>query len=199
MANGIRSGRACQDATLPNHVGHNRSASLVDLDFIADGSLSESHAEDLLKSFRQDFIVHFPFLTISQQEDLPAMRRERPMLLQSLLAVGVVHDIALQRKLGAEVAEMISGSIRDRSVFSLDLLQAVLVHAAWYQFFFHPFNQQFGLMVQYCIFLSYELGLDRTSKKSMMMMVYNDEITRPDSKAVEGHRALLGTYYLSST
>ena len=170
------------------------------IDLIDAGIISVALAERLLIDFTRLFNVHFPFVTIKPNETLASLRRDRPLLLQSLLSASLTEDATLQKRAGAEVSRSIQTAMMSRSNYTIDLLQAIMVHAAWYQYFFHPATQQFSQMIYYCITLIHELGIDRNPhKKKDALVVYTEQSAPAPAQQSEAYRSLLGTYRLASS
>lgn len=170
------------------------------IDLIDAGIVPVALAERLLTDFTRLFILHFPFLTIYPNENLATLRRDRPFLLQSLLSASLTEDATLQKRAGAEVSRSIQIAMMSRSNYTIDLLQAIMVHAAWYQYFFHPATQQFSQMIYYCVTLIHELGIDRNPhKKKDALVVYTEESAPAPAQQSEAYRSLLGTYRLASS
>ena len=168
-------------------------------DLIESGLVSVALAEELFAFYCNSLVIQFPYVTFLPTENLATMRSSRPLLLLSILAVGLARDIPRLERAGDEVAEMIHSKMRHRSNFSLDLLQAIMVHTAWHQFFFDVSTQQYFLMTQYCITLVHELGLDRTQGSQAYSLMVFPKDTRPHHpRQSEAYRALLGTFCLVS-
>jgi hypothetical protein len=170
------------------------------LDLIAAGFISLKRAADLFAVYRQDLMLEFPFVTFSPSENVATLRKERPLLLQSILAVSLFRDSPLQRKVGNEVLRMIRLKMELKSNYSLDLLQAILVYVAWYQYFINVASHQYYLTIQYCMNLVYELGLERNpNEKRKNLAVQGGWFNTEQCSQSERNRALLGTFYVASS
>lgn len=75
---------------------------------------------------------YFPFVLIPPNESLDTLRRERPFLLLSVLAMSAIQSpTKLQRVLDFELRESLSRRTIVNGEISLDLLQGILVYIAW--------------------------------------------------------------------
>ena len=152
-------------------------------DAIGRGLVSFEETEAILVSFRDLFSTQFPFVVVSPEKSIQELRRESPFLLHAMVAVGVYTNPQLQRQLGEEIRQQLGTRLVIGAEKSLDLLQGLLVYAAWYHYFLDRERPQIFLVVQLCINLVHELHLDKRHKAASL-----------DEK-----RALLGVFYLSST
>lgn len=80
------------------------------------------------------------------------------------MAVSAFDNSPLQRLLGKELQKQIAIRIILRDEKNLDLLQGLLVHIAYYHYFFTRENQQMYLMVQLALTLVHELGLHHSAR-----------------------------------
>jgi hypothetical protein len=184
----------------PNRAPDPVGTSYECINLIAIGLIPAPKAEQLVAFYTRELMLQFPFITFLPTETISTIQRDRPLLLQSILAVTSNEDASMQKKIGNEVVKTIHMRMSSRSNYSLDLLQAVMVCAAWYQFFFDPATQQFSTMIYYCIILVNELGLDRgLNRKTESLMLYNGQADSRQARLSEAYRALLGTYYLSTS
>jgi hypothetical protein len=168
------------------------------LDIIDRGFVSLHDAKALLEVFRNSFCPHFPFVVLGANATVESLRRESPFLLLSIMAVTMSSDSPLQRCLGYEIKKIITARMILRCEKSMDLLQGLLVHGAWYHYFFLPNKQQMFLMLQLCVTLLYELGLDKHPKDKKLKFMSEaglDQGTESVRTPAE-KRALLGTYSL---
>lgn len=75
---------------------------------------------------------YYPFVLISPHESLDTLRRERPFLLLSVLAMSAIQSpTKLQRALDLELRESLSRKTIVNGEKSLDILQGILVYIAW--------------------------------------------------------------------
>jgi hypothetical protein len=75
--------------------------------------------------------LQFPFVVIAPDATSESLRRERPMLWRSIVVAASYHNPRRQIALGWKLMEEFSTRILLKAEKSLDLLQALLVHAAW--------------------------------------------------------------------
>lgn len=94
--------------------------------------ISRAYAERLLLRFTTAMIHHFPFVVLPADVSLDVLQQERPILLLSILAAASYDEIALQRRLGREFKQSITYIMLYGAAMTLETLQALLVHLAWY-------------------------------------------------------------------
>jgi hypothetical protein len=101
-------------------------------DHVVPRLVSTSSAERLLLRFTTAMTPHFPFVVLPLNASLDTLQQERPLLLLAILAAAAYDDIALQRRLGKEITQTITYIMLHGTAMSLEILQALLVHLAWY-------------------------------------------------------------------
>lgn len=183
-------------------VAHTPASNHIFTDFIDSGYLTLEEAEHLFRAYQRDFMSEFPFVTVLPTESFLKARRDRPILLEAILAVALVHDPSTQRKLGRHFSHEVHTRMMSQANYPLDLLQVLLVFIAFYQYFFHPTTQEYFMLVNFCITLVHEIGLDGNLNDAREnMIIHRDECTTSKfpARRAEAHRALLGTFYLSSS
>jgi hypothetical protein len=165
--------------------------------------LSANAASELLNLYRKDFIIQFPFVTVFPQDTVASLESERPIVLRSILAVACCHNLRLQQALGKDLQRFFESSMTKREMYTIDLLQALMIYSAWYNFFFRPQTQIYHLYIQFCMNLVHELGLDKHPVERSRNVFRNDfqcmDLPPPSPRTNEERRALLGTYYLAAT
>lgn len=145
---------------------------------------------------------HFPFVIIPPEVDIAVLRQQSPFLLLCIVTASLGHDPTLQSKLEAIIREETATRLIARIERNMDLLQGLLVHAAWYHFHCRTYHTHMYMLLQMTINIAVDLGLDRG--KSFRLQAIPVEGTEPDhiqgfsSQAASGQRALLGCYYLCS-
>lgn len=111
-------------ATVPRKSNH----SLTDV--IANGTIPFEEAEYYVQDFK-DYASQFPFVIILPHENLDSIRRERPFVLLSILAVTSQFKQKLQSAIEKELREFFAKKVIVEGVKSLDLLQGLLLYLAW--------------------------------------------------------------------
>ncbi|CAG9951777.1 unnamed protein product [Clonostachys rosea f. rosea IK726] len=170
-------------------------------DVVDRGLLSAEIAHEALQTFRNKAINHFPFVVLPHHASLHSVRRESPFLFLCIMATMMVKDCTLQRQLGEEIRTQAYQRIMMGREKSMDLLQGLLVHVAWYQYQLQPQKQQMLLMTQLCVNLVYELGIEkcpRARNQNATAGILYPSDTQTTLCPIEV-RALLGTYYLAAT
>jgi len=143
-------------------------------------------AEQLVATFKENFVPRFPFVALSSTETTVYLRKHSPFLFLCILAVPLYTDPNLQQRLGEEIRQQLSQRLLFNSERSLDLLRGLLVYSAWYQYFAHLGHGQLFMLSQLCVTIAYDLGLP---EGHFGKGVSDDN----------GKRAVLGTFWLSIT
>lgn len=149
-------------------------------------SISMIHIQLLLENYRTmaDF---FPFVNLPKDCSCRDLLQQRPMLVFSVLTVAS-HDSRLsQLTLSREFRKVAMVMVMNGEK-SLDLLQGLLVFIAWHHHYMDPQAVSIHMLLQICIGITGELGLDNIPR------VHPKE-TQQDREA---KRAYLGCYYLST-
>jgi hypothetical protein len=160
-------------------------------DPVQAGLLDDGQSSALLDEFRKQYCQYFPFVIIDSSVAVHTLRHKQPFLFLSIMAVMAYRTPSLQRSLAEQFKDQIATRISECSHKGLEMLQALLVHAAYYHFFYRPGKQQLALMVQMCVATAQDLELSRRPKGS-------EEPSSSLSKFVAEQRAILGTYYLAA-
>lgn len=95
---------------------------------IEGGLISIGKAEELLEIYR-DQSGKFPFVHIPHS--LASIRREKPFLMLSILAMASRNNRKLQESLEHRLREELSQKVIMEGQKSMDLLQGLLVYLAW--------------------------------------------------------------------
>ena len=88
-------------------------------------------AESLLVAFKQD-LAPFSLLWPPYDHGLERLRRDRPFLLHSILAIASRRHPTIQDQLEREFREILARKLIIEGARDLDLLQGLLMHLTWY-------------------------------------------------------------------
>lgn len=170
------------------------STAFQSFDPVTAGIIEAEHADRLLTRFRTSFVRAFPF--VIPEPDSALLRRQQPFLFHAILAVTSYDTPRIQCLLADDFRRQIASTI-EQSRKSLEILQGLLVYAAWYHSFYYPANEQLSIVVQLCVGLVQDLGLSKTIKKrpDPASIFYCNRHSKGDSAA--RNRAYLGTYFLT--
>jgi hypothetical protein len=160
-------------------------------DPVETGLLEEDLAVSLLNEFRQENSNSFPFVIVGPSMDANSLRREQPFLFLSIMAVMTYRTPNVQCILAEAFRDQVAVRIVQGSHKGLEMLQGLLVHSAYYHYYYKPLKQQLALIIQMSVAMAQELGL---SKKCSNRGATE---TTPVLSAAE-NRALLGTYFLAA-
>jgi hypothetical protein len=160
-------------------------------DPIDAGLLNEPQANFQLDEFRHSFTKQFPFVYLEKSRDVPILRREQPFLFLSIMASTSYRMPTIQRILAAKFRDQIGSHISACTLQGLEILQGLLVHAAYYQYFYMPGTQHLAVVMQLCVAVAQNMGQSKTARTA------HDMGPRSEMSAAD-KRALLGTYYLAA-
>lgn len=170
---------------LPHHLDpHTFTA----YDPIEAGVVTDDQAAACLDEFRFSFCQQFPFVIVDACS-ARTLCKEKPFLFLAILTVTTYRTPTIQRILDEEFRDQVAIRIIGCAHKGLELLQGLLVHTAFYHFFYRPGKQQLTLMVQLCVAAVQDMGVSRN--------VRAQHNTDPRMAVVE-KRAILGTYYLAA-
>ncbi|KAE8454439.1 hypothetical protein EG329_000061 [Mollisiaceae sp. DMI_Dod_QoI] len=99
-----------------------------------DFDLERRHAAFLLLEFRTQMAPHFPFVVIPPDATSDSLRLEKPMVWKAVMTAASYHKPLRQEAMGWKLMEEFSTRLLMKAEKSLDLLQALLVHLAWYHY-----------------------------------------------------------------
>lgn len=168
----------------PTNICSEPNGSSTGYDPIEEGIIEERHAYRLVQEFKTAFVEAFPFVLVVA--DPQTLRQKQPFLFHAILAVTSHETPRIQYLLGDELRRQIA-LIIEHSRKSLEILQGLLVYAAWYHPFYHPMNQQIAIIIQLCVAYVQDLGFSSNQKQ------------KKADDPLPGKRAFLGTYFLTIT
>lgn len=94
----------------------------------------EQEAEILLTEFKTNMTEQFPFVVIQPDCTSQSLHHERPLLSKAIIVAASHENSDRQLALGANLMENLTTRLLFRAEKSLDLLQALLILTAWYEF-----------------------------------------------------------------
>ena len=111
---------------------HSHSKISNEGDVFDQGILSEMHAQALLKEFK--FMArNFPYVLVPDLE-ISHFRKRRPLLLLAILTTSSWRNRPLQIDLEREYLKELGEQMIIKGEQSLDMLQSLLIHLAWFVF-----------------------------------------------------------------
>ncbi|OCK86052.1 hypothetical protein K432DRAFT_285613 [Lepidopterella palustris CBS 459.81] len=151
-------------------------------------AISIVQIELLLENYRtmMDF---FPFVTIPNEESCRDMVKGRPMLTFAMIIAASFSNPSVQAALSHDFRWFAMAKVMNGEK-SLDLLQSILVFLAWQHHYMDPKAASVYMLLQICVGLVVDLGIDRDPAAS--------QVQHPqDEQYGDRRRAYLGCYYLS--
>ncbi|KAI4268483.1 MAG: hypothetical protein L6R38_007830 [Xanthoria sp. 2 TBL-2021] len=170
-------------------------------DVIDRGLLSIEDASRLLVRYTHELVPHFPIVPLPEGVTLPEMRRQKPVLLLSVLAAAAGTSHADQNlQLNLEIQQTYAKLVIVKGEKSLELLQSILITTTW---LCPPdrFDQlKFYQYLHMAWSMALDIELDKRSRPSAF--VTQDDLTMgsksPESRHVEDRRTLLSCYIMCS-
>ncbi|EUC36546.1 hypothetical protein COCCADRAFT_87763 [Bipolaris zeicola 26-R-13] len=153
-------------------------------------SISLVHMQMLLDTYR-GMVDYFPFVVVPRDCRCQDLFHNRPMLLFAVLTAASYDSPQLRHSLGQEFRKVVMVKIMQGEK-SLDLLQGLLVFIAWHQHYMDAQAVSITLLLQLCLGIAHDLGLDNISRAA------RSPLHKDDPRDKEAKRAYLGCYYLSS-
>ena len=177
--------------------GHERT------DGILRKHLNIETVSSLVSHFLNNMLVHLPVLDLRLHGGLSEFRQAKPVLFLAILTVAAGQEHPeLQRVLLGEMARMYAEKIVCRSEKSLEIVQAILVSAAWYPM--SPRDERPLQLINMATTMATALGLRKKNHTiigfplTIVTNGYGDLTTRLDPTTVESRRTWLSCYLLSS-
>ncbi|KAL4934161.1 Zn(II)2Cys6 transcription factor [Aspergillus undulatus] len=118
-------------------------------------------ANALLSKYITHKQLHFPFVIIQPGTTVTALFRKSPFLLLCVLTASLEYDTRLQDELESVVRKEIAARVVVGVERDLDILQGLLVHAAWYQYHWRTYHTHGYMLLQMAVMVVVDLGLDR--------------------------------------
>lgn len=147
--------------------------------------------QSLLDSYRS-MTAFFPFVLLPRDSFLRDLIQQRPVLLFAVFTAASYDSYQLQNALSREFRKVVMVKIMNGEK-SLDLLQGLLVFIAWHHHYMDPHAASVHLLLQICVGIAGDLGLDNLPSPTRSPM------QKEDLRQREAKRAFLGCYYLASS
>ncbi|KAF1843331.1 uncharacterized protein K460DRAFT_357075 [Cucurbitaria berberidis CBS 394.84] len=152
-------------------------------------SISLVHMQILLDIYR-NMVDYFPFVALPKDCFCRDLLEHRPMLMFAVLTVASYDSVLLQLTLSREFRKVVMVKIMNGEK-NLDLLQGLLVFIAWHHHYMDAQAVSVHMLLQLCVGLASDLGLDRISTTA-------SPLQKDYPRDREAKRAYLGCYYLAS-
>jgi hypothetical protein len=144
----------------------------------------------------------FPFVVIPAGMTAEELRAAKPFLYENIMMVTSYSKVSRQLKLRSEVIKSLTEQTFILGKKSLDLLQGIVVFAAWYHHYQWA-SPQLTNMIQLATALVFDLGLHRTQSPFdghdifiEAIQSFHDKRTKLP-RTLEERRAFLGLFCLS--
>ncbi|USP73552.1 uncharacterized protein yc1106_00826 [Curvularia clavata] len=153
-------------------------------------SISMVHMQMLLDAYR-GMVDFFPFVILPRDCRCQDLFHTRPMLMFAVLTVASYDSPQLRHTLSQEFRKVVMVKIM-KGEKTLDLLQGLLIFIAWHHHYMDAQAVSITLLLQLCLGIAHDLGLDNISRAA------RSPLHKDDPRDKEAKRAYLGCYYLSS-
>lgn len=177
--------------------------------FTQGSSLQIEDGRMLLDVFYTRLLPYFPFAVLDPDETAESLRNKKPFLWKVIKCVASIRDRKRQEALGAEIMQDISSKMLLTAAWvpkSLELLQGLLLFAAWNHYQFST-NGQMSTLLYFAKTVTTNLGLDRApgaiDRRALWMngnplRCLPTSATAPDRRmhTLAEQRAYLTCYYL---
>lgn len=164
-------------------------------DPIEAGVLDEDYAFRLVDEFKTSMVPEFPFVIVDS--DTETLRKQQPFVFHAILTVSSYGTPPIQHLLEDELKKQLARII-EYSRKSLEILQGLLVYAAWYHAFYKPVNQQLAVIVQLCVAFVQDLGISKHCKQQpAKWSVAECAIVGRPRGVIAEKRAYLGTFFVN--
>ncbi|KAK7927398.1 Zn(II)2Cys6 transcription factor [Apiospora marii] len=171
----------------------------------SDGDgLHQSHADEILETFRTHCLQRFPFVYIAPSFSAQDMQRHRPFLWMNVQAICTKSPLQCEL-LGRQIREYLARKLFVKLERDLDLLQGLLTYLSWTQYHFvgKPFLLRFAGTVNALVF---DLQLAeppksigdalRTNNNPAHLFGYQPPVST--ERTDEERRAILAAFIVSS-
>jgi hypothetical protein len=163
-------------------------------------SIWTSSAEDQLQAFRNNMAPHFPFIVIPLYSTAEQLYATKPIMYENIMMVVSYPYVSRHSKLRSEALRSLTEYTFVQGKKSLDLLQGIIVFAAWYHQSQGP-SPQMTNMVQLATALVFDLGLHRAPSPFRGHAKYTEamevNINAKQKRTLEERRTFLGLFCLS--
>ncbi|RSL72235.1 hypothetical protein CEP54_000862 [Fusarium duplospermum] len=179
----VSSGDRVEDYSLDELVADTQDATSYEAPVsVLHELVGTNEAESLISDFKSNWTPKFPFVVIPLEKSAVDIHAQSPFLCLCILGVTMDFLHPLRKRLYNEIMDQITSRIIRDAEMSLDLLQGLLVYAAWYRHPLHIGKREAVMFVQLCTTLVYDLDLDKKT-----------------GLTVEEQHAVLGTFWLSGS
>ncbi|KAL4795385.1 hypothetical protein BDV19DRAFT_398754 [Aspergillus venezuelensis] len=170
-------------------------------DFIFHPAVTTQRADELLSKYLIYKQPQFPFVIVPPGTTVSALRREYPFLLLCILTACLEDDPSLQDELEALVRKEIAMRIVVGIERDMDILQGLLVYAAWYHYHWRTYHTHGYMLLQMAVMVVVDLELDRQEGFRMRAIPVDGSTNwtkEAGSQNSAEQRVLLEGYYLCS-
>ncbi|KAK8119314.1 uncharacterized protein PG998_003940 [Apiospora kogelbergensis] len=168
-----------------------------------DDELCQSHADELLDTFRTHYLRHFPFTYLAPEVSAQNLQLHRPFLWMNIQAI-CTRSSSQREILGQQVREYFARKFIIDLEKDIDILQGILTYLGWslYHFSGKPFLRRFASAANALVA---EMRLHETLESARAVHHINSQPHSNDSstsstvdRTNEERRAILATFIISS-
>ncbi|KAI1335938.1 hypothetical protein F5Y15DRAFT_396268 [Xylariaceae sp. FL0016] len=184
----------------PTSLGRQQHSDMIDR-----GILTPEDANVLFQRYTERMAIHLPAVVFPRGTTFMEVRKSKPILFLSIMAVASSESPTIQRQLIKELMQIFAEKIIIIGEKSLEMVQAILVSVIWYFPPEHFEELKFYQMVHLAAVMSIDIGLGRKKnnpKSRLIPYTWRDHPFRkqplPDPTTVEARRTWLASYFLAS-
>jgi hypothetical protein len=149
----------CSIATPASTVPESISAPSVDLQV--------KDPDYLLKIFRENYEVDFPFIIVPPNITFQELKAKRPWLAITISMVASHGNRNQQLALAKQIIMEIAAALFIRNEKSLDMLEGLIIYNVW-QYYYSPSNPQYqsSALMQLVLAVLFDLGLNKPLREN---------------------------------
>ena len=169
-------------------------------DCVEDGSVSQEDARERLKVFQASYVPYCPFVATHPAHTMETFRKEFPTTFLAIVALMESSNSFIRTTLREKLQHRIYGAVLNGDA-SPDLLRALLIFVVWHQYFNDSQKSQIFLLLQLCLTLVHQLGLEKATCTGLGTFAQTETGISRDLPQTQVNsdekRLLLGAYWLS--
>ncbi|KAI1259299.1 hypothetical protein F5Y18DRAFT_312370 [Xylariaceae sp. FL1019] len=174
-------------------------------DIIDRGIITMDDAAVLFRRYTDGMAPHLPAVVFPGGTTVAEVRKTRPILFLSVMAVAASETPNIQRQMVKELMQIFAEKIVLTGEKSLELVQAIMISVIWYFPPEHFEELRFYQMVHMAAVMAIDIGLGRrqnSPKSRLIPYTWRDHPFRkeplPDPLTIEARRTWLACYFLAA-
>ncbi|CAJ2501610.1 Uu.00g044630.m01.CDS01 [Anthostomella pinea] len=185
--------------TQPSTIGRQQT------DAIDRGIITVDDAARLFRRYTDEMAIHLPAVVFPRGSTFSDLRKSKPILFLTVMAVAASETPVVQRQLVRELMQIFAEKIVITGEKNLEMVQALLVSVIWYFPPEHFEELKFYSFIHMAAIMSIDIGLGRKKnnpKSRLIPYTWRDHPFRktplPDPTTIEARRTWLASYFLAA-